>query len=62
MPEERRVVTVLFADVAGSTSFGESNDPEDTRAVLGRYYAIAQEVIGEPTRRSSSGASRLPAR
>ena len=47
MPEERRVVTVLFADVAGSTSFGESNDPEDTRAVLGRYYAIAREVIGE---------------
>jgi class 3 adenylate cyclase len=47
VPEERRVVTVLFADVAGSTSFGESNDPEDTRAVLGRYYAIAREVIGE---------------
>jgi class 3 adenylate cyclase len=47
VPEERRVVTILFADVAGSTSFGESNDPEDTRAVLGRYYAIAREVIGE---------------
>jgi class 3 adenylate cyclase len=46
MPEERRVVTVLFADVTGSTAFGESSDPEDVRAVLGRYYAIAREVIG----------------
>jgi len=46
MPEERRLVTVLFADVAGSTAFGESADPEDVRAVLGRYYAIARDVIG----------------
>lgn len=47
MPEERRVVTVLFADVAGSTALGESSDPEDVRAVLGRYYAIAREVVAE---------------
>ena len=46
MPEERRVVTVLFADVTGSTALGESSDPEDVRALLGRYYAIAREVIG----------------
>ena len=45
MTEERRVVTVLFADVTGSTAMGESNDPEDVRALLGRYYAIAREVI-----------------
>jgi class 3 adenylate cyclase/tetratricopeptide (TPR) repeat protein len=45
MPEERRVVTVLFADVTGSTAMGESTDPEDVRAVLGRYYTIAREVI-----------------
>ena len=45
MPEERRVVTVLFSDVTGSTAMGESNDPEDVRALLGRYYAIAREVI-----------------
>ncbi|HZP96752.1 MAG TPA: adenylate/guanylate cyclase domain-containing protein [Candidatus Limnocylindria bacterium] len=45
MPEERRVVTVLFADVTGSTAIGESSDPEDVRALLGRYYAIAREVI-----------------
>jgi class 3 adenylate cyclase/tetratricopeptide (TPR) repeat protein len=47
MPEERRVVTVVFADVMGSTALGEANDPEDVRAVLGRYYAIAREVVAE---------------
>ena len=45
MPEERRVVSVLFADVAGSTALGESTDPEDVRALLGRYYAIAKDVV-----------------
>ena len=45
MSEERRVVTVLFSDVTGSTAMGESNDPEDVRALLGRYYAIARAVI-----------------
>jgi class 3 adenylate cyclase/tetratricopeptide (TPR) repeat protein len=47
MPEERRVVTVLFADVTGSTALGEASDPEDVRALLGRYYAIAREVIAQ---------------
>ncbi|HET8999596.1 MAG TPA: adenylate/guanylate cyclase domain-containing protein, partial [bacterium] len=45
MPEERRIVTILFADVTGSTELGESLDPEDVRALLGRYYAIAKEVV-----------------
>src|SRR5258707_6657414 len=45
MPEERRVVTIVFADVTGSTAMGESNDPEDVRALLGRYYSIAREVV-----------------
>ncbi len=47
VPEERRVVTVLFADVTGSTALGESSDPEDVRALLGRYYAVAREVVAE---------------
>ncbi len=46
MPEERRVVTVLFADVTGSTALGEESDPEDVRALMGRYYAIARETVG----------------
>ncbi len=45
MAEERRLVTVLFADVAGSTALGETLDPEDVRALLARFYTIAREVI-----------------
>src|SRR5712692_7959991 len=45
MPEERKLVTILFADVTGSTELGESLDPEDVRALLGRYYAIAKEIV-----------------
>ena len=45
--EERRIVTILFADVTGSTAMGEELDPEEVRSLLGRYYAIAREVVGE---------------
>jgi len=47
MPEERRVVTVLFADVMGSTALGEELDPEDVRALLARYYATAKDVVAQ---------------
>src|SRR5260221_795743 len=43
--EERRIVTVLVADVAGSTALGEELDPEEIRRLLSRYYAIARETI-----------------
>jgi class 3 adenylate cyclase len=43
--DERRLVTVLFADVTGSTALGESLDPEDLRALLSRYYGTAKEVV-----------------
>ena len=45
MTDERRLVTVLFADVAGSTALGNSLDPEDLRALLSRYYDIAKDVV-----------------
>jgi len=45
MPEERRLVTVLFADVTGSTALGEELDPEDVRALMGRYYEHARRVV-----------------
>ena len=45
MAEERRLVTVLFADVVGSTALGEAMDPEDVRALLGRLFAIATEAV-----------------
>jgi class 3 adenylate cyclase len=36
--EQRKVVTVLFCDLVGSTSFGESHDPEVVRARLARIF------------------------
>src|SRR2546421_8260755 len=47
MAEERRVVTVLFADVAGSTALGDALDPEDVRVLLRRYYDLARETVTE---------------
>src|SRR5579859_4925401 len=43
--EERRIVTVLFADMAGSTALGEDLDPEEMRRILARYYAIARDSV-----------------
>ena len=45
MAEERRIVTVLFADLTGATVLGEARDPEDVRALLTRYYQIARDVV-----------------
>ncbi|MEP6469493.1 MAG: adenylate/guanylate cyclase domain-containing protein [Chloroflexota bacterium] len=43
--ESRRTVTILFADVSGSTSLGEQLDPESLRALMGRYFAEMQTII-----------------
>src|SRR6202022_3527554 len=45
--EERRIVTVLFADMAGSTALGEELDPEEMRRLLTRYYALARETVNQ---------------
>ena len=45
MAEERRLVTVLFADVVGSTALGEALDPEDVRALLARLFSIATDAV-----------------
>ena len=45
MSEERRLVTVVFADVVGSTTLGESLDPEDLRRLLARFYETARSVV-----------------
>jgi len=44
--EQRKVVTILFADVIGSTALGEQLDPERLRTVLGTYFKAMAEVIG----------------
>jgi class 3 adenylate cyclase len=43
--EERKLVTVLFADLTGSTALGEQLDPERLRALLGEYFAAMATVI-----------------
>jgi class 3 adenylate cyclase/tetratricopeptide (TPR) repeat protein len=43
--EERRLVTVLFADVTGSTELGEQLDAERVRATLQRYFGAMSAVI-----------------
>jgi len=37
--EERKIVTVLFCDLVGSTARAEGLDPEDIRALLSRFHA-----------------------
>ena len=41
---ERKVATVLFADLVDSTGLGEG-DPEQTRALLERFYAATAEEV-----------------
>jgi class 3 adenylate cyclase/tetratricopeptide (TPR) repeat protein len=43
--EERKLVTVLFADLAGSTALGEQLDPDRLRALLTAYFSAMSEVI-----------------
>ena len=43
---ERRLVSVLFADLVGFTALAEGRDPEETRELLSRYFELARDVIG----------------
>src|SRR2546423_606095 len=45
MPEERKLVTVLFADIVGSTEMGLSHDPEIVRESLGQAFESASEIL-----------------
>jgi class 3 adenylate cyclase/tetratricopeptide (TPR) repeat protein len=42
---ERRLVSVLFADLVGFTARSESEDPEEVRDLLSRYFDAARQVI-----------------
>jgi class 3 adenylate cyclase len=42
---ERRLVSILFADLVGSTTLADGRDPEETRELLSRYFDLAREVI-----------------
>src|SRR5205823_8950528 len=43
--ELRKVVTILFCDVTGSTTLGERLDSESLRRVMERYFAVASTVL-----------------
>ncbi|MEA2621309.1 MAG: hypothetical protein QOH61_219 [Chloroflexota bacterium] len=43
--ESRRVVTVLFTDIVGSTALGEALDAETLRGVMARYFAAMEAAI-----------------
>jgi class 3 adenylate cyclase len=43
--EERKLATIVFADLLASTELGAARDPEETRALLDRFYdAMAAEI------------------
>ena len=44
-PEERRLVTIMFADIIGSTPLADHLDPEDLRAILAGYFNLMAEQI-----------------
>jgi class 3 adenylate cyclase len=43
--QERRIVTVLFADLAGSTALGERLDPEDVRELQGELFELINAEV-----------------
>ncbi len=43
--EQRKTVTVLFCDLAGSTALGETLDPERLRALLARYFESMSAIV-----------------
>jgi class 3 adenylate cyclase len=45
VPEERKLVTVLFADIVDSTSLSASHDPEVVRAILARTFDALRAVL-----------------
>ncbi len=43
---ERRLVSVLFADLVGFTTASETRDAEETRELLSSYFDLARTLIG----------------
>ena len=43
--EVRKIVTIVFCDVTGSTELGEQLDPESMRKVMGRYFDAMRAAL-----------------
>jgi len=44
---ERRLVTILFADIVGSTSLGEQIDPEDLAELINGAFAVMNQAVSD---------------
>jgi class 3 adenylate cyclase/tetratricopeptide (TPR) repeat protein len=43
--KERRLVTILFSDIVGSTTLGERLDPEEIDELVGQVHAIVEQSV-----------------
>ncbi len=43
--DRRKVVTILFADMKGSTQLGDRLEPEALRSIMTRFYATARGIL-----------------
>src|SRR5687767_7345490 len=43
--ESRKVVTVLFSDIVGSTALGHQLDPEPLRRLMAHYFQRMESVV-----------------
>ncbi|WP_321934682.1 adenylate/guanylate cyclase domain-containing protein [Paraburkholderia sp. J8-2] len=43
--DERRQVTILFADLCGFTALSRTLDPEELRALIGRFTALVDGIV-----------------
>jgi class 3 adenylate cyclase len=57
---ERRLVSVLFADLVGFTTLAGGRDPEETRELLSHYFDLARELIESATGGRSRSSSATP--
>ena len=55
VPTERRLVTILFSDVKGSTAMAESLDPEDVMEIMSGAF----DLLIEPVVRHEGTVARL---
>jgi class 3 adenylate cyclase/tetratricopeptide (TPR) repeat protein len=44
---ERRLVTILFADIVGSTTLGERVDPEDLAEIINGAFTVMNRAVSE---------------
>lgn len=47
LSEERKLVSILFAEVTEAVALEETLDPEDSSALMNRYYVHVQRIIAD---------------